>query len=96
MAGRIPRVSTTLKRTLAQLGVGQQSARYRALFATVKALSHDPELPGPADFVASFHPGYVNVRRVAGFNLWILYRFGPTFLDVVAVRDQPPSPIEQA
>ncbi len=95
MAGRIHRLSTTVNRTLAKLGVKPRTARHRALNATMASLARADELPGPADFVASFHPGYVHVRRVTGFNLWILYRFDATFLDVVTVRDEPPPPIEQ-
>lgn len=63
--------------------------------AAMTALADVDELPGPADYVTSFHPGYVHVRRVPGFNLWILNRFGPTFLDVVTVRDAPPPPIDE-
>lgn len=47
---------------------------------------------GPADFVTRFHPGYVHVRRVVGFNLWVLYRFDDAFVDVMSVRDEPPTP----
>ncbi len=95
MAGRIQRLSTTVNRTLAKLGVRPRTVRHHALTAAMTALADVDELPGPADYVTSFHPGYVHVRRVPGFNLWILNRFGPTFLDVVTVRDAPPPPIDE-
>ncbi|CAN5216993.1 hypothetical protein BH09MYX1_BH09MYX1_09430 [soil metagenome] len=95
MAGRIPRLSSTVKRTLARLGVDQRSARYRALFTTITSLSHAAYLPGAADFETRFHPGYVHVRRVRGFNLWILYRFDGMFVDVMTVHDEPPPPVDR-
>jgi len=67
VGGRIPRLSTTLKRALLRRGVTPQSARYRAVFAAVGALD----------------------------NLWILYRFDATHLDVLTVRDEPPAPTDE-
>lgn len=95
MAGRIPRLSTTLKRALLRLGVTPQSPRYRAVFAAVGALAKADELPGPGDSETTFHPGRVHVRRVAGHNLWILYRFDAAHLDVLTVRDEPPMPSDE-
>jgi hypothetical protein len=92
VAARIHRLSSTVTRTLASLGVHPRTPRHHAAAATISSLARADELPGPADFVASFHPGFVHVRRVTGFNLWILYRFDATFLDVVTVRDEPPKP----
>jgi hypothetical protein len=34
------------------------------------------------------------VRRVTGANLWILYRFDETHVDVLTVRDDRPIPLE--
>jgi hypothetical protein len=51
-------------------------------------------LPGPADFAAEFSPGRAYVRRVSGQNLWVLYRFDATYVDVLAVRLDPPVPLE--
>jgi hypothetical protein len=51
-------------------------------------------LPGPSDFRTTFHPGSAYVRRIAGRNLWVLYRFDATHVDVLAVRDEPPVPVD--
>jgi hypothetical protein len=93
VARRIHRLSSTANRTLARLGVHPNTPQHRALGATIALLARTAELPGPADFVTRFHPGFVFVRRVTGFNLWILYRFDSTFLDVVSARDAPPIPM---
>ncbi len=77
-----------------QLGVAPRTARYRALFAALASLKDCRDLPGVGDFEAVFHPGRVHVRRVDGFNVWILYRFDATFLDALTVRDQPPTPTD--
>ena len=95
MARRILRLSKTLNRTLSGLGVIRPSPRHGALGAAVVALVDAVDLPGPADFETTFAPGYVHVRRVSGFNLWILYRFDATFLDVMSVRDTPPTPVDR-
>jgi hypothetical protein len=61
---------------------------------TLAALSNADTLPGPVDFETSLHPGRAYVRRVPGQNLWILYRFDETHLDVLTVRAEPPVPAD--
>jgi len=34
------------------------------------------------------------VRRVLGQNLWVLYRFDATHVDVLTVRSEPPIPVD--
>lgn len=94
LAGRIPRLSATIKRGLIQLGVAPGTPAYRAAWGTVGALSRAGTLPGPADFETAFAPGHAHVRRVVGENLWILYRFDPTYVDLLAIRNAPPVPAD--
>jgi hypothetical protein len=94
LAQRIPRLSATLKRGLLKLGVEPRSARFRAVFATVGALASTETLPAATDFETSFAPKRAHVRRVPGHNLWILYKFDDTYVDVLSVRDAPPVPVE--
>ena len=95
LARRIPRLSASLKRGLLKLGVAPRSARFRAVFATVGALANADTLPAAMDAETVFPPGRAYVRRVAGQNLWVLFRFDATHLDVLAVRDAPPVPFEE-
>ncbi len=95
LARRIPRLSATLKRGLLRLGVAPQSARFGAVFAAVGVLAGSETLPAPMDSETVFSPGRAHVRRVPGHNLWILYRFDATYVDVLAVRDVPPVPLEE-
>ncbi len=95
LARRIPRLSTTLKRGLLRLEVTPGPERYRAVFTAVGALANADELPGPADFETSFHPGRAHVRRVSGHNLWILYRFDAAHVDVLTVGVEPPLPSDR-
>jgi len=53
------------------------------------------DLPGAGDFETSFSPGRAHVRRVAGLNLWLLYRFDDQYVFVMTARDQPPVPIAE-
>jgi hypothetical protein len=62
--------------------------------ATVSAISDAEVLPGRLDFVTTFHPGKAHARRVAGYNLWVLYRFDDVHVEVLAVKDQPPVPLD--
>ena len=94
LARRIPRLSATLKRGLLKLGIAPRSTRFRAAFATVGALADTETLPAPLDSETVFSPGRAYVRRVPGQNLWVLYRFDATHVDVLAVRDTPPVPFE--
>jgi hypothetical protein len=96
LARRIPRLSATLKRGLLKLGIAPRSSRFRAVFATVGALANTETLPVPVDSETVFSPGRAYVRRVPGQNLWVLYRFDATHVDVLAVRDAPPVPFEES
>jgi hypothetical protein len=60
----------------------------------VRAIADAPTLPGPVDFETEFAPGRAYVRRVSGENLWVLYRFDAIYLDVLAVRGDPPVPVD--
>lgn len=93
MAGRILRLSTTFRRTVARLGILAGSARYRAVSAIMRShASHD--LPGTGDYETVFSPGRAHVRRVTGQNIWILYRFDDDSVFVMTARDQPPVPVD--
>jgi hypothetical protein len=74
------------------LKIARASPRSLAVFATIGALMRADVLPGSADVRSRFAPGHAHVRRVAGYNLWILYRFDATHVDVLTVRDEPPVP----
>jgi hypothetical protein len=69
---------------VAKLGVSAGTPAYRAV----------ADLPGPGDFEASFSPAKAYVRRVAGQNVWLLYRFDDQFVFLMTARDQPPVPSE--
>jgi hypothetical protein len=60
----------------------------------VRAIADAEALPGPADFETAFAPGRANARRVSGHNLWVLYRFDATYVDVLTVRNEPPLPAD--
>jgi hypothetical protein len=95
LARRIPRLSATLKRGLLKIGIAPRSTRFRAVFATVGALASADVLPSPMDSETVFPPGRAHVRRVPGHNLWILFRFDAMHVDVLAVRDAPPIPVDE-
>ncbi len=91
--GRVPRLSTTLRRTLDALGVRSGTALHRAVNATIRALKNDT-LPGAGDYETAFAPGRAHVRRVPGQNLWLLYRFDNEHVTVMTARNQPPVPAD--
>jgi hypothetical protein len=64
------------------------------VLATIGAITGADGLPGPVDFETEFAPGRAHVRRVAGQNLWVLFRFDATHVDVLTVRSDPPVPAE--
>jgi hypothetical protein len=78
-----------------ELGLTPGSPGFRAVFATVAALTNDDELPGPGDDETTFGVGRAFVRRVSGRNVWILYRFDEDHVYAMTVRGQPPVPLEQ-
>jgi hypothetical protein len=86
-------VSTTFRESVAKLGVVAGSPAYRAVSAAMRALAA-ADLPGAGDFETSFSPGKAYVRRAAGQNLWLLYRFDDHFVFVMTARDQPPEPAD--
>ena len=77
-----------------RLGLTPGSPTQRRVLATVRAIADADTLPGPGDFETSFAPGRASVRRVAGQNLWILYRFDAAHVDVLTVRSEPPVPVD--
>jgi len=68
--------------------------RYRAVIATLEALATADRLPGFGDFETPYAPGTALARRVPANNLWLLYRFDEAHIDVVAIRRDPPVPID--
>ena len=92
---RVARLTPRFRRSLPSFGIVPGSARWRALMSTIRGLSRADALPGHADFLTEFHPGHAQVRRVAGHNLWVLYRFDTIHLEVLAVRDTPPVPVDE-
>jgi hypothetical protein len=94
VAGRILRVSSTFRRSVEKLGVRAGSPAYRDVSATVRALA-SADIPGPGDYETRFAPGRARVRRVAGRNLWILYRFDTEHVFIMTTRDQPPVPLDE-
>ncbi len=93
MAGRVLRISATFRRSVERLGVRAGSPEYHAISATMRALAAG-ELPGPGDYETPFSPGRAHVRRVAGRNLWLLFRFDNEHLFVLTARNQPPVPAD--
>ncbi len=94
MARRVAKLSTTSRRGVIDLGLPPGSAGFRAVFATVAALTDADELPGPGDDETTFAPGRAFVRRVSGRNVWILYRFDDEHVFAMTVRGEPPVPID--
>lgn len=90
---RILRVSTTFRQSVARLGVLAGSPAHRAVSATMRALAAS-DLPGGGDFETSFSPGKAYVRRVAGHNLWVVYRFDDQYVYAMTARGQPPVPVD--
>jgi hypothetical protein len=93
-AGRIPRLSTTLRRTLDAIGVRPGTALHRVVNATIRSLKNDT-LPGAGDYTTAFAPGHAYVRRVSGQNIWLLYRFDEEHVTVMTARNQPPIPFDE-
>jgi hypothetical protein len=94
LAGRILRLSVTFRRSLDDIGFVRGTPGYRATFAAIATLSSADVLPGIGDDETLFSPGRAFVRRVSGFNAWILYRFDEENVFVMTVRGEPPVPID--
>jgi hypothetical protein len=93
VAERILRISTTFRRSIERRGIKAGSPAYRAVSGAMRALPTS-NLPGPGDFETAFAPTYAHVRRVIGFNVWLLYRFDDRHLFLLTARGQPPVPVE--
>jgi len=91
---RVPRLSTTFRRSLDHLGVRPGTKEYRAVFAAIGAMEA-ATLPGAADQETAFSPGRAFVRRVLGQNIWIVFRFDEDHLFVLTARSQPPVPLDE-
>jgi hypothetical protein len=94
VARRVARLSTTFRRSVIELGLQPGSPGFRAVFATVAALADADQLPGAGDDETKFGPGWAFVRRVAGRNVWILYRFDDDHVFVMTTRGAPPVPTD--
>jgi hypothetical protein len=92
---RIPRLSVGFVRSKHRLGLTLGSTRLRSVLATISAITGTEVLPGPIDFETEFAPGRAYVRRVSGENLWLLFRFDATHVDILTVRGDPPVPAER-
>ena len=91
---RRTRVTSWYARHSGQFAKGG-SERSVAVGRTVRALIGAEDLPGPSDFEATRKPfGRAWVRRVAGRNLWLWYRFNDEEVMLVAVTTDPPSPLD--
>jgi hypothetical protein len=91
---RISRLSSTFRRRLDALGVRPGTKEYRAVFGTISALE-SAALPSVSDDETEFSPGRAYVRRVAGCNRWILYRFDDGHVFIMTARNQPPLPADE-
>lgn len=65
----------------------------RAASAELRSLAAG-NLPGAGDFETSFSPGRAHVRRVGGYNIWVLYRFDAEHVFVLTARSEPPVPLD--
>jgi hypothetical protein len=74
--------------------VQRGSATSRAVFSTINALEGAEVLPGVSDYETRFAPGRAHVRRVAGQNVWLLYRFDADHVFVLTARKEPPVPLD--
>lgn len=94
LVGRLPRLSTTFKRSLVKLGVLPRTSRHRAVGAAVQSLVRAEVLPAPADAPTAFGRGRAFVRRVARENLWIVYKVSDQYVDLLTVQAEPPLPAD--
>ena len=94
LADRVVRLSATFRRSLVTLGIEPGSAAFRTVFATIAALADAAELPGCTDHQTSFSPGRAQIRRVAGHNVWLLYRFDAVHVFIMTARGEPPVPLD--
>ncbi len=70
------------------------SERATAIARTVRALVDADVLPGVSDFESGERPvGRAWVRRVAGRNLWVWFRFSDAEVVLLTVTTEPPVPV---
>jgi hypothetical protein len=66
-----------------------------AVARTVNALSAADQLPGTSDFEAIEKPvGRAWVRRVAGRNIWLWFRFNDAEVMLLTLTTEPPVPVD--
>ena len=92
---RIPRLNFGFRRAMRTLGIASGTPRSLAVFAAIRTITEAEELPGHVDVRSKFAPGYAHVRRVAGHNLWIWFRFDDEHVDVITLRNDPPVPSDE-
>jgi hypothetical protein len=92
--GRVAQLSTTFRRSVIDLGLQPGSPGFRAVFTTVAGLASADELPGVGDDETTFGVGRAFVRRVRGWNLWVLYRFDESRVYAMTTRGEPPVPVD--
>jgi hypothetical protein len=59
-----------------------------------RGLASADELPGVGDDETTFGVGRAFVRRVRGWNLWVLYRFDESRVYAMTTRGEPPVPVD--
>ena len=92
---RQPRLTSRYLRAASRLGLTAGSVRGAALARTLRALLLAAELPGPADTRAVIPPtAEAYVRRVAGQNVWLWYRFDGSEVVLLSVTTEPPVPLD--
>ena len=94
MSARVLRLSVGFLRSKRALALAPGSTSLKAILATLGEIAARNNLPGPNDFETEFAPGRAHVRRVVGFNFWVLYRFDATYVDILTVRTSPPVPYD--
>lgn len=63
--------------------------------AAIRSLVQSEALPAQMDTVAAFGAGRAFVRRMPRENLWIWYQVGNRHLELLAVKGEPPVPLDE-
>ena len=63
--------------------------------AAIRSLVQTEVLPTPMDTIAAFGAGRAFVRRVPRENLWIWFQVADRHLELLAVKDEPPVPLDE-
>src|SRR5688572_6870770 len=91
---RRPRITSWYRRQIDRV-LTFGSERSLAVGRTVSALTSAENLPGPGDFESHRKPiGRAWVRRVAGRNLWLWYRFSDDEVSLLTLTTEPPVPLD--